>query len=153
MPCNNITELMRVVLDKSDRLVSYRFVKRTCGSGVGADSLMNDYFQGRNVHDLLDLDVDRFCDDNPTTDEVEEFLQLKHYFALQNVLAVLTGRTSGGRGEACVVSDVQCDDDELIIDTEIKVDLVADQIQACGRCSMCGTKEGLRRKVGRGFKV
>jgi hypothetical protein len=148
MPCNNVTELMRVVLDPDDRIEQYRFIKHTCGSGVGADSLLIDYFHNRPLAEVLALDVDTFCDRYPTADEFEMFLILKHFFAIQSVLGAYAGNIPGGAGEACAIAGIGQEDGHVVIDAEIIVDIVTDKIKACGRCEGCGTKKG-ERKTGR----
>jgi hypothetical protein len=134
MPCDNVTELMRVVIDHDDRLKSYRLLKRTCGGAVGAESLLLERFQGRAVPELLALRADTFCSDNIVESDVEEFLSLKHFFALKSVLEAFTGSQPAGRDSACTVSGISYDSDGATIDAEIAVGIVTEMIQSCGHC-------------------
>jgi hypothetical protein len=143
---------MRVVLDPDDRIEQYRFIKHTCGSGIGADSLLLDYFQNRSLAEVLTLDVNAFCDQFPTADEFEMFLILKHFFALQSVLGAYAGNIPGGAGEACAISGISQGEGHVVIDAEILVDIITDKIKACGRCEGCGTKKG-EKKIGRMKKL
>ena len=136
MPCDNITELMRIVFDEDERLKSYRFLKKTCGGAVGAESLLEDSLRGRSIAELLGLHVDSFCRDNVVTSEIEEFLSLKHFFALRSVLEALSGRAEGGGpGAACTIAEIAYDDGGLVVDAEIAVSIVTGMIKACGHCS------------------
>ena len=85
MPCNDVTELIEVVLDRNDRLKEYRFSKRTCGQGVGAQSLLIDQLGGRPLNELLVMTAEEFLTEYPIDDPVEEFLSLKHLFAVPAV--------------------------------------------------------------------
>ncbi len=134
MPCNSVTELIQVVLDRDERLKNYQFVKKSCGQGVGQNSLLIDLFRGLTVNELLDIETDRFLAIDPTSDEILEFLRLKHLFAVRATLEVFTGLTPGGKGHACAVADVAYDPNETIIDAEIDVDIITEQIAACVGC-------------------
>ncbi|MCH8205331.1 MAG: hypothetical protein IID09_09210, partial [Candidatus Hydrogenedentes bacterium] len=74
MPCKDVTELLEVVLDGEDRLKAYKFQKRTCGQGVGAESLLIDQLEGRSLEELLDKTAEDFLTEFPIFDEIEEFL-------------------------------------------------------------------------------
>lgn len=138
MPCKDVTEYIRVVLDASDTLKEYRFIKRTCGQGVGADALLLDQLKGRSLTWFLEADADAFLQEFPAGDELEEFLTLKHFFAIQGALEVLSGKAAGGPGAVCAAAEIACDDSDLVIDARINVDLLTDRIRSCGNCKGCG---------------
>jgi hypothetical protein len=138
MPCNDITEIIRVVLDEHDRLKHYAFTKRTCGQGVGVTSLLLDELAGKTADEILATEPVDFIALHPSDEELEEFLTLKHLIAVQEALEVLTGRESGGPADICAAAEIVYDEGECIIEAEIKVDLVADKIKACGGCTGCG---------------
>ncbi|MCC6695944.1 MAG: hypothetical protein IT365_09985 [Candidatus Hydrogenedentes bacterium] len=138
MPCSDVTELIQVTLDSDERLADYFFSKRTCGQGVGAGNLLINLFRGRSVDEILAMDADRFVSEHPVEDELEEFLGLKHFFAIQSVLEVLTGKEPGGKGDPCAAAEIAYEDGCMVIEGQIAVDLVTDKIKACGNCSKCG---------------
>lgn len=143
MPCKDVTELLEVVLDGDDRLKEYTFSKRTCGQGVGAESLLIDQLRGRSLDELLHKTAEAFLTEFPIADPVEEFLSLKHLFAIQGALEVLVGREPGGKADAFAASGVVYDADETRITGRIAVDIVMEKIEACGGCSSCSkTQEG-----------
>lgn len=141
MPCKDITEMLTLELDDTDVLVAYRFVKRTCGKGVGADSLLENQLCGLTVDDILAITPEAFLEAYPVEEEIEEFLGLKHLIAVQSVLEVLTGRTAGGPGEICAAAEICYEDGRTTIDARILVDLVTEKIKSCGGCRSCGTKK------------
>ncbi|MBI2436095.1 MAG: hypothetical protein HYV26_24825, partial [Candidatus Hydrogenedentes bacterium] len=55
MPCTDVTEIIRVEVDAEDRLKSYRFIKRTCGQGVGTDALLAPEICGQQIEHLVAL--------------------------------------------------------------------------------------------------
>lgn len=138
MPCNDVTEIVRVVLDDHDRLTHYAFTKRTCGQGVGVVSLLLGDLAGKSTDEILALEPASVLSRRRADDELEEFLTLKHLFAVQGALEVLTGREAGGPEDVCAAAEVVYDDGECAIEAEIKVDLVTDKIKACGGCVGCG---------------
>ena len=138
MPCSDITELIRVELDESDRLKHYTFAKRTCGQGVGAESLLIDQLRGRNLDQLLAVTAEDFLAEFPIYDEIEEFLSLKHLFAVQSALEVLTGKEPGRKNDPFAAGEIQYDEHETVITGRIIVDLVTEKIKACGGCASCG---------------
>lgn len=136
MPCNNITELMRVVFDSDDKLKSYRFHKKTCGGAVGAESLLEDRLRGYSMAELSALHVDTFCHELAPESDVEEFLNLKHFFALRSVIETLSGQAeTNGPDAPCTIAEISYDTEGLVIDAEISVSLVAGMIKACNHCS------------------
>ena len=145
MPCSDVTEVLQAVVDDNDRLLRYRFIKRSCGQGVGADTLLESVLAGRSVEDILAIQPEDFLEDYPVSEPIEEFLGLKHLIALQGALEVLTGRASGHADEICAAAEVSYADGETTIDTLIKVDLVTEKIKSCGGCRDCGTKKKARK--------
>ena len=146
MPCTNVTELIRATLDAEERLVSYRFIKRTCGSGIGGEDLLIGAFRDRPIADIINLDVESFRDSYPAGDELREFLLLKHFFALKGVLQVYAGDEAGGIGDFCTISNIGHENGEVIVDAEIAIDAVTEKIQACGHCGNCGDKHKIKTK-------
>lgn len=147
MPCRDVTELIRVVLDERDRLKEYRFVKRTCGRGVGVDALLIDVLGGLHVEEILAISPDRFIEEHPAQEPIEEFLGLKHLIAVQAALDVLTGRAFGGPKELCAAAEIAYGDGETVIDARISVDLVTEEIRSCGGCRACGAARKAKRPV------
>lgn len=139
MPCSDVTESIRVVLDEEDRLREYRFAKRTCGQGIGHESLLIDQLGGRPLQELLHTTADAFLTEFPIQDEVEEFLSLKHLFAIQSALEVLTGIEPGRKNDAFAAAEIVYADEETTIEGLIYIDVVTEKIKACGAaCKSCG---------------
>ena len=141
MPCKDVTEIIRVVLDADDRLKEYAFAKRTCGQGVGAESLLIDQLRGASAEKLLVYTAEDFLADFPIADEIEEFLSLKHLFAIQSAMEVLTGKEPGREGDAFAAGEIVFDGNETIIQGRIVVDIVTEKIKSCGGCGSCGSEK------------
>jgi hypothetical protein len=138
MPCSDVTELIQVTLGSDERLEDYYFSKRTCGQGVGSGNLLIEQFRGRTVEEILAYDAERYTTEFPVEDELEEFLGLKHFFAIQSVLEVLVGKEPGGKSDPCAAAEISYEDGRLVIDGQIAVDLVTEKIKSCGNCRGCG---------------
>jgi len=138
MPCKDVTEMITVAVDDGDRLAGYRFIKRTCGQGVGADGLLQDMLCGHTVDEILAIEPETFLETYPVELPIEEFLGLKHLIAVQSALEVLTGKAPGGPGEICAAAEVVYDAGQVVIEARILLDLVTEKIKSCGNCGSCG---------------
>ncbi|GMV99240.1 MAG: hypothetical protein AMXMBFR84_03790 [Candidatus Hydrogenedentota bacterium] len=143
MPCSDVTEIIQVTIDENDRLKDYFFSKRTCGQGVGAGNLLLAFMSNWSIDEILRADAEHVIDHYPFSDdidtELEEFLVLKHFFAVQSVLEVLTGRDAGGKESSCAAAEIAYEaNGDIIITGQIDVDLVTEKIKACGNCKGCG---------------
>lgn len=147
MPCNDVTEILNLVIDENDRLEKYALIKRTCGRAVGEKSLLDEEFAGRPAEEILAIGADAFADAREGVDETELFLALKHLFAVQGGLKALLGLEPGGKDEAVRVAGVSYEGGRVRLDAEIVLDVITRQIEACGRCSGCGVKAKLAEKA------
>jgi hypothetical protein len=139
MPCKDVTELLDVILDENECLKDYAFSKRSCGQGIGTYALIIDQLKGRSLNELLFKTAEEFLTEFPIPDEVEEFLSLKHLFAIQGALEVYTGAESGGVNDAFAAAGIEYGDNESRIYGRISVDIVTEKIKSCGGCKGCGT--------------
>lgn len=147
MPCSDVTEVIEVAVDAEDRVTRYRFVKKTCGQGVGMINLLESVFQGQTVDAILALDPAEFLEDHPVPEGPEEFLSLKHLIAVQAALEVLIGRASGGPDDMCAAAEVSIDETgEMVVEARIKVDLITEKIASCGNCKGCGKTKKVKVK-------
>lgn len=145
MPCSDITEMIRLVIDDDDRLRDYRFIKRSCGQGVGAVALLLPLLAGLKVEEILRITPEGFLEQYPCAEDIEEFLVLKHLIAVQSALEVLTGRASGGPGALCAAAEISYENGECVLEARITVDAVTDKIRSCGSCRSCGKARVTRR--------
>ena len=141
MPCKDVTELLEVVLDADDRVKDYTFSKRTCGQGVGMANLLIEQLRGRPAAELQHKTAQEFLAEFPIADPVEEFLSLKHLFAIQSALEVYAGVQSGAKTSAFAVGGIEYGDDETRIQGRISIDIVTEKIKSCGGCSSCGSEK------------
>ncbi len=147
MPCDDVTEVLRLRLDKEDRLAGYQLIKRTCGRAVGEQSLLEEEFCGQAPSALLAMDADTFADAHPVDSDTEMFLQLKHYFAVQSGLQALLGFQAAGKDDPVKVARVVYEGEEVVLEAELSVDIITEQIKSCGRCSGCGVKQKLKERT------
>ncbi|MCC5876072.1 MAG: hypothetical protein JJU11_07620 [Candidatus Sumerlaeia bacterium] len=144
MPCDDVTEILQVVLDDGNHLTGYALSKRSCGRAVGEKALLLEELGGRHEEEILALDPEVFADPAGNLDDAEFVLRFKHLLALQSGLRVIAGHEPGGEGNAVRVGQVTWDAGELILDAVISVDVITEKIESCGRCKGCA---GLAKKV------
>ena len=137
MPCNDITETIRIVIDANERLVSYQLRKSNCGKAVGAESLLLEYLQNRTIPEILQLDPDSLRFGYAAKSDIEDFLHLKHLFALQMTFDTFTGgQAGGGKNASCKIAEVSYGSDGIIIEADIAIDIITERIKACGPCNI-----------------
>ncbi len=142
MPCQDVTESIFVALDVNECLVDYELRKRTCGAEVGHPSLLLAPLLGRGVAELAALQPSEVLELAEARDEDAEFLCLKHFVALQEAVAALSGETSGRPDSACEISRISYEPDgRLELEGLLRVDLLTERIKACGNCRGCGRRE------------
>ncbi|RME45925.1 MAG: hypothetical protein D6795_16055, partial [Deltaproteobacteria bacterium] len=134
------TEEIQVVLDTAERLEDYRFVKRSCGQGIGSDSLLLGTLGGWPADAIVACPPSELLERFARTDEIETFLLLKHLFALQATLEMWMGRLEGGNNAPCTALGIEFDGEKTRIEAEIPIDTLTERIKACGACASCGKK-------------
>lgn len=137
MPCSDVTEYIKIRLDGEDRLAVYELIKKTCGRAVGERSLVAEWLEGLPADDILAISADDFADAHPMPSIEEEFLLLKHLFALQCTLKAVLGQEPGGATDEVSIASIGYDEGELHADAFIAVDVITEKIEACGRCKGC----------------
>ena len=147
MPCSDVTERISLELDDDSRLLHYAFSKRTCGQGVGRESLLLDQLHGRPAEDLLEYEAGDYLAEFPIGEELLEFLSLKHLYAIKSALEVFCGVAAGGKHDEFAVSDIAYADGRWTIHGNIAVDLVTDRIKSCGNCKGCGQTKSKKKKT------
>ncbi len=129
MPCGDITELLRLALDASDRVTRYTLTKRTCGAAVGEETLLASQVVGQTLEAVMELAV-------PT-----DFLGQKHLRALQAAALALRGAEPSHASARCTPTALVCDGDGISLEALIRVDADARQVKSCGNCGRCGAHD------------
>lgn len=145
MPCDDVTEILELTLDEHDRLACYRLRKRTCGRAVGEEDLLLAELAGQPETAILALDAEDFANATGTTDEAEYVLRLKHVFALQGALRALTGLAPAGGQAPIRAATIGYDGQGTTLEAVLSIDVITEQIKACGRCRGCGSLAAGRR--------
>ncbi len=60
MPCDDVGESIRVLLDKDERIIDYSLQKRSCGKAIGEVSLIGRQLYGKTATDILELELEEF---------------------------------------------------------------------------------------------
>jgi hypothetical protein len=131
VPCKDVTELIRVIIGPDDRLKDYQLRKITCGVSIGSTSRLLGRLHTYTISEILKLGCDSIRYQYAGQSEIEDFLNLKHLFALQMVLETFTGRNGNS---VCKIIEISYGDDGIIIAAEIEVNIITDKIKSCGPC-------------------
>ncbi|OGQ22814.1 MAG: hypothetical protein A3I05_08130 [Deltaproteobacteria bacterium RIFCSPLOWO2_02_FULL_44_10] len=150
MPCNDVTDSLKLTLDEHDHILSYELSKRTCGAEVGELSLISDWIKEKKISEILSTPAEHFLEEYlPPKDDIEEFLFLKHFFSIQNGLRSLLGDVSATNQDVCTVDGVEQDGNLTHLMASLKVDLITKEIKSCAGCAC--TKKRDERRAKRGF--
>ncbi len=147
MPCDDFTEQIHLIIDKNDKLVSYKLIKKSCRGILGQESLLINKLKGFSTKEILAKDINDFRSSNNGKSEVEEFIEFKHFFAIKSALETMEGIEPGGLGSPCTIAVISHDGENLILDADIAVDLIAEKIKACGICAGCGARKWSDKKI------
>lgn len=134
MPCNDVTDILKILLDNSDRVLKYTLIKKSCGKRVGGRSLIINWLKGSRARDVIDTSSDTFLEAHKVSDPIEEYLMLKHFLAVQEGLSILFGENAGGVNNYCTVDTIRQGPNGLEIIAMIKSEMMTDQIKACAQC-------------------
>ena len=137
MPCNDISEVIRLRLDHQGRLIDYSLRKNTCGAEIGSTSLLLSLFKGLAPEQVLALDSSMLWQ-RMQMSEKNEYLYVKHWVALQEALSVYVGRSPGSVSDACRLAEVVCENEAVELTALIAIDALTEKIRACGNCGSCG---------------
>ncbi len=135
MPCDDITEQIRITLDKEERLLSYHLMKSACGKKIGNQVSIIGDLRRKNVDEIIAVDREAFIENENIGNDVDRFIKLKHLFAIQLALAVYRGAEPGGPNDICSISEIGFDGENSIIDADIRIGVTTSKIEACGFCN------------------
>jgi hypothetical protein len=134
MPCDDVTESMRIVLDDGDRIKSYSLTKKTCGGAVGTRSLLIERIRGEVADEVLGMSESYILRLQAPGSDVERFLILKHLFGIRSVLEAYAGHIPAGAESPCAIARVDFDGADTVIEAEINIALLTERIKACAHC-------------------
>jgi len=137
MPCNDITDSLKILVSDDDRVVKYALHKKTCQGEVGRKSLISKWLKNKNVSEIISCSIDEFAKDNPLKSTTWEYLYLKHFLAVQAGLSALVGLKSGGALDYIKIASVEQTPEGILLEADISVSGLTEEIKACGRCEGC----------------
>lgn len=135
MPCNNVSDIIDIVLDNEERLVSYCLTKQTCGRSVGDTSMLLSQLKGKTFSSLLLLEAHDVCPEEDYTD-VDEFFIVKHLTALKSAFLAYSGRIPSDALHPDVLS-VSSFGDRTAFSVALFLDIAPTKIRPCGNCHGC----------------
>jgi hypothetical protein len=134
MPCKDITDHLRIRLDADDRITRYALRKLSCGGAVGNQSLIIDWLENKSAEEVIASSPDVILDSHEITDEIDEYLFLKHFLAVKAGLSIMLGKDSGGIEDYCQIEAIRHGPNGTELLAHISVEGMTAEIQACGRC-------------------
>lgn len=134
MPCKDITDHLRIRLDNQDKITRYALRKLSCGGAVGNQSLIIDWLENKTAEEVLSAAPEEILNSHNVTDEIEEYLLLKHFLAVKAGLSIMLGRESGSVDDYCRLEAIRSSPQGTEIIAQIAVEGMTAEIQACGRC-------------------
>lgn len=137
MPCNDITDSLKILVSNDDRVINYALRKKTCQGEVGRKSLIKKWLKDKSILEITSCSIDEFVKANPTRNTTWEYLYIKHFLAVQAGLSVLVGLQSGGASDYIKIASVEQTHKGTLLEADISVNGITEEIKACGRCEGC----------------
>lgn len=138
MPCNDITEIVKLTLDSSDRITDYSLHKEMCGGSVAGRGLIRDLVKQVSVDNVLALSPAEAID-GYERDETLTYLRLKHLFTIQSLLREYTGVARPQDSNLIEMLSVEQSEAGIALVARVALDALTDRIRACGLCN-CESK-------------
>lgn len=139
MPCNDVSENLKLILDHDDRVIFYALSKDTCSGAIGKPSLLKKWIKNKTASEVLTATSDDIHAFYPTRSETWQFLYAKHLFVVQQAVRALLGETSSRPTDYCAIHSVIYTEQGVEMYARMNMDLMTDEIVACGNCSSCAS--------------
>ena len=139
MPCNDITDSLKILVDQNDKFIRYTLTKKTCGGDVGRRAMLTKWLKNKPINEVLELTPQELFDEFPTNSKTWEYLYLKHFIAIKSGLAIIVGENSGGVKDFCTVDSIEYTPDGITLLAELSAGGMNDEIKACAGCGTCGS--------------
>ncbi|MEE8409448.1 MAG: hypothetical protein V3T05_07580 [Myxococcota bacterium] len=138
MPCNDISEYLKLTLDGSDCIESFSLQKNTCGAPVGNVLLIN-HVAGSSAEEVMSKSTADLVPEFYQVKRLDQFLLTKQHVALREALAVYVGMNPGGTDQVFAVEKIEHGAEQTVISGLLKVHVLAEKVEACGNCG-CAAK-------------
>lgn len=139
MPCNNVSENLKLILDHEDRVTFYSLSKDTCSGAIGKPSLLKKWIKNRSAEDVLMSSSEDIHSFYPTRSQTWQFLYAKHLFVVQQAIRALLGEADSRPTDYCAIHSVIYTETGVEMYARMNMDLMTDEIEACGNCSSCAS--------------
>ena len=131
MPCNDLTEKIKISLDNNNRVVNYSLTKRSCQFAVWDESLIIEWVKNRSLDEILNTSVKSFLEVNLVTSDIKKFMSIKHFESIQHVLEIVSGKSEGTTAEICVIESINYEPDGMEVTAFINLRLNTKNIISC----------------------
>lgn len=131
MPCKDISELHKIVLNHQDILIHYETVKKTCGRQIGDEANL-DIFRNKEMMEILDIPFP----------ETMDFFQRKYHISIKSSLCAYLGLDPMFNNITTELLGIETEKDSISILTKIGLDVPVEKITPCAKG--CGTKCGTK---------
>lgn len=139
MPCKDITDSLKILVDQNDNFVRYALKKKTCGGDVGRRAMLTKWLKNRPIGEILKLSPQELFETFPTKSKTWEYLYLKHFIAIKSGLAIIIGENSGGIRDFCTIDSIEYSPDGITLLAELSAGGMNDEIKSCSGCATCGS--------------
>lgn len=131
MPCNDISELHKIVLNHQDILIDYETVKKTCGREIGDQKNFAEY-KNKEMMEILDL---------PYSEDMDIF-QRKYHISIKSSICAFLGLEPMFNNLTTELLGVETEENAINILTKITLNVPIEKITPCAKG--CGTKCGTK---------
>ncbi|MFQ5499359.1 MAG: hypothetical protein ACE5FH_06775 [Candidatus Zixiibacteriota bacterium] len=131
MPCGDITDHLKIQFDSDSRILRYKLRKKSCGGTVGSRAMIGRWIKLRTAEQVLSTTPREIMRLHPQTSDMQEYLVLKHFLAVQAALRMMLGIEPGRASDYCTIDSIEYGPEGTLLQAEIDVNGMTEEIKAC----------------------
>ena len=115
MPCKDTTSQISIVLDHTDKVLSFEYSKMTCNKEIGGNTGFREYCLGKSVENLSKLEFNDLLLELDLQDTENQFLFFLEWSALGAALDQYQGRLTPKDDERYQIPSIAYESDRVEI--------------------------------------
>jgi NifU-like protein involved in Fe-S cluster formation len=114
MPCSDSSSSINLRIDNNDRLISFEYLKMTCGQEITADSGLSHYLAGQDINEILEISFIVVARDLKIVNEEELFILNLELDAVKSAIVHYIGIEHDSIDkDRCQISSINYNDGEI----------------------------------------
>ena len=91
MPCSDSSSSISFKIDNNENFISYEYAKITCGREIDGKTGLNEFYKGKDISDILQIDFIDLVNALKVKEEEAQFILYLEWDALRSAIAQYIG--------------------------------------------------------------